>query len=73
MTLPDGHGTELVLQAKVANLKVPTLLITGYTEERIDLGRIQAMNVSLLQKPIAMDVLLKAVRQAFKNENRSQS
>ena len=63
ITLPDGDGAEWVrLQEKKGVLSFPVIALTGMTADQ-DVQRIEHSRVSaLLQKPVDIPLLLKALR-----------
>jgi CheY-like chemotaxis protein len=63
ITLPDGDGAEWVrLQEKKGALSFPVIALTGMTADQ-DVQRIEQSRVSaLLQKPVDIPLLLKALR-----------
>lgn len=63
--LPDGRGPDLVLDLMKQRPNVVALLVTGYTDERSDSDRVRAAGLTLLQKPVSIQVLLKNVRLAL--------
>ena len=64
--LPDGMGPDLVLRLCIERKNLAALLMTGYTDERIDWERVHAENLTVLQKPFSVNDLLAQVRAALR-------
>ena len=60
--LPDGRGTELVAEFRAQQPNLPVLLVTGYTDERLDLDPEQRLQMPILHKPFAVADLLQKVQ-----------
>ncbi len=67
--LPDGRGTDVVFEFLKERADLAAILVTGYTDERSDWERAQEAGLVLLQKPVAMAVLLEQVHEALKKVN----
>lgn len=63
--LPDGRGTELAMEVQKSHPGLPTVLMTGYPGTHIDLARIRAVGLQLVQKPIARRDLLNIIHDAL--------
>ena len=66
--LPDGRGTEMALDVQKSHPDVHTILMTGYPGTHLDLTRIRAAGLQLIQKPIARQDLLNIIHDALKKD-----
>ena len=65
VALPDGRGTDLVLGFLRKQPDLPAILVTGYADERGDWERVHQAGLFILQKPVPMASLLKAVQKTL--------
>jgi two-component system, cell cycle sensor histidine kinase and response regulator CckA len=65
LVLPDGRGSNLVLEARERHPDMVALLITGYSDERMDWDDIKSLGITVLQKPFSAADLLEQVRQVL--------
>ena len=65
LVLPDGRGSNLVLEARERHPNMAALLITGYSDDRMDWGDIKSLGITVLQKPFSAADLLDQVRQVL--------
>ena len=65
VVLPDGRGSNLVLELRRENPDLAALLITGYSEERLEVEDPHVPGVAVLQKPFSASDLLQQVRLAL--------
>ena len=63
--LPDGQGTELAVSIQERYPGVSIVLMTGYPGAHLDLTRIRAAGLQLVQKPIAQQDLLNLIQDAL--------
>lgn len=61
MVMPEMSGTELLQRVRSVRPGVRALLMTGYTEEALAVGGMNALGEPVLQKPFAIAELLAAV------------
>jgi len=66
--LPDGRGTEMALDVQRSHPKLHTILMTGYPGTHLDLTRIRAAGLQLIQKPIARQDLLSIIHDKLKRD-----
>ncbi len=66
--LPDGRGTEMALDVQKSHPELHTILMTGYPGTHLDLTRIRAAGLQLIQKPIARQDLLNIIHDALKKD-----
>lgn len=59
--LPDGRGTEMAVEVQKIRPRLPIILMTGYPGTHLDLARIRAAGLQLVQKPIARQDLLNMI------------
>lgn len=69
--LPDGRGTEMAVDIQKSHPGLPTVLMTGYPGTHLDLTRIRAAGLQLVQKPIARHVLLNIIEETLKKTNKA--
>jgi len=65
VALPDGRGTEWLLDLRQKHAGLPMLLMTGYMDEKKDWTHVQAEGIPVLLKPFAVTELLDAVQNAL--------
>ena len=73
VVLPDGRGPDLVFGFLKERPDLKALLVTGYTDERADWNRVREAGLTLLQKPVAMAVLLEHVHRVLAETGRTPS
>ncbi|MHC4777259.1 MAG: hybrid sensor histidine kinase/response regulator [Planctomycetota bacterium] len=63
--LPGRSGLEMVKELKILKQRIPTLLCSGYTGDKVDPGEIQEQGCGFLRKPYSLTGLLRAVRECL--------
>lgn len=63
--MPGIQGPEVVRRLRETRPTLPAVLMSGYTEDGIDLERSMLAGVGFIQKPFASDDLLEAVRRSI--------
>ncbi len=69
--LPDGNGVDLLDRFLTAKPDARALLSSGYTDKDSLLELAKAKDITFLQKPYALPVLFKTVRQVIDQEARA--
>ena len=67
--LPEMTGIELCQELAAAGLQLPTIIITGGTDEATRERTRQADAVAVLFKPFSREALLEALGRAFGSQN----
>ena len=67
VVLPDGRGTDLVLQLAKEQPSLGALLVTGYTDDASEWERVREAGLTLLQKPVRTPELLAEIRRALES------
>jgi CheY-like chemotaxis protein len=62
LMMPRMNGREAIEQIRRQKPDLPVILVSGYTDDIIDLAAIDALNVIFLQKPIRPQKLAAAIR-----------
>ena len=62
VVLPDGRGSDLVLELLEKYPDLGVLLVTGYTDERTDWRQIEEAGLPVLQKPFGVNDLIESVQ-----------
>jgi CheY-like chemotaxis protein len=70
VVLPDGRGTDLVLQLAREQPSLAALLVTGYTDDASEWERVREPGLTLLQKPVPTPELLGEIRKALERRQR---
>ena len=60
--LPDGRGSEWLLELRREHVDLPMLLVTGYMDEKTDWAQVRSAHIPVLQKPLAVTDLLDQVK-----------
>jgi len=63
--LPDGNGLDVVLDFIKTHGPIPVIMVSGYTEERIQKSILQHDGFRFLQKPYAIKTLLDEVKDSL--------
>lgn len=63
--LPDGRGSEWLLELRREHADLPMLLVTGYMDEKTDWAQVRSAQIPVLQKPLAVTDLLDQVKNAL--------
>lgn len=62
--IPNFSGLELLETLDLAGKRIPTIMITGFPDDRTRAQALQLGAICVLEKPFALDVLCTAVRRA---------
>ena len=65
VVLPDQNGVELADQLLAQNPHLRVLMVSGYADDRACWAKIRQKGFGFLQKPFALDDLLRAIKQAL--------
>lgn len=65
VVLPDGRGPNIVLRFLEQKPNLKALLMTGYTDNRVDRERVEHAGLTLLQKPVPTNLLLEEIRKTL--------
>ena len=71
VVMPLMSGPELVRRVKLVRPRLPTLLISGYTDRALVHQGIRGSGMAFLQKPFTPDVLARKVREVLDEERRA--
>jgi signal transduction histidine kinase/ActR/RegA family two-component response regulator len=71
IVMPLMSGPELVRRVRAVRPRLPTLLISGYTDRALVHQGIRGTGMAFLQKPFTPDVLARKVREVLDGEKRA--
>jgi PAS domain S-box-containing protein len=71
VVMPDMSGIELAELVLDRHPRVGVVLLSGYTEETLDLARVRERGAVFVAKPVAGSELLKAIRTVFASVGRT--
>jgi two-component system response regulator FixJ len=64
LRMPDMNGVELLRSLKSAELRIPTIVITGHGDVPMAVEAMKAGALDFIEKPFEVELLIEAVRQA---------
>jgi PAS domain S-box-containing protein len=68
--LPDSNGLELVNHFRIHNPKLPVLMCSGYSNEKVQKAIIQQKQLPFIQKPYGIIDMLRVVKETIKSQPR---
>jgi DNA-binding NtrC family response regulator len=69
MVMPGMSGVELAKRLRAQHPRLRVLLMSGYTEEALQLRNAKARGFAFLQKPFQTDALLRRVRRLLDDDS----